>query len=198
MELKENQEVKQFSEIVPQEVSPMAEVVKERNYTENYKWWEDLEIKTNLEKAFAMGCSDREACIYAGITVDQLYYYTREVNKEFQARKEELKELPILKAKATITASLDMPDHAKWYLERKRKSEFASRTELTGGDGQALFQLKAEDKQKLDNILEGEKIESESTSNTNTESNTEPNTPATETAVEEIKQLGTPDSNIGN
>lgn len=196
MEQQENQEVKQSNEIVPQEVSSTPEVVKERNYTENYKWWDNLEVKLNLEKAFAMGCSDREACIYAGITVDQLYYYTREVNPEFQARKEELKEMPILKAKATITASLDMPEHAKWYLERKRKKEFASRTELTGEDGQALFQLKEADKQKLDNILEGEKVESEPTT-TESDTNTEQATDNT-AETEEPKQLGTQESNIGN
>lgn len=196
MEQQENQEVKQSNEIVPQEVSPTPEVVKERNYTENYKWWDNLEVKLNLEKAFAMGCSDREACIYAGITVDQLYYYTREVNPEFQARKEELKELPILKAKATITASLDMPEHAKWYLERKRKKEFASRTELTGEGGEALFHLREADKQKLDNILEGEKVESEPTT-TESDISTEQATDNT-AETEKPELLGTQDTNIGN
>lgn len=100
--------------------------MKERNFETEYKWWEDLEKKTKLEHAFAIGCNDKEACSYAEITLDQLYYYTREVNKEFQARKEELKEQPILKAKDTVVKNLDDPTHAKWYLERKLKKEFGN------------------------------------------------------------------------
>lgn len=103
-----------------------------RNFKTDYKWWEDLEKKTKLEQAFAIGCNDKEACAYAEITVDQLYYYTREVNKEFQARKEELKEKPILKAKQTVFKGLDDPIHAKWYLERKAKAEFGNSLDLTG------------------------------------------------------------------
>ena len=110
----------------------------DRNFDTEYKWWESLEKITKLEQAFAIGCTDKEACSYAEITPDQLYYYTREVNPEFQAKKEELKEKPILKAKQTIVKSLDEPEHAKWYLERKKKDEFSTRQETTGKDGDAV------------------------------------------------------------
>ena len=103
-----------------------------RNYTTEYKWWDNLERLTKLEQAFAIGCNDKEACAYAEITPDQLYYYTREVNPEFQAKKEELKEKPILKAKQTIFKGLDDPINAKWYLERKAKAEFGNSLDING------------------------------------------------------------------
>jgi len=109
-----------------------------RDFSTEYKWWENLEKKVKLEQAFAIGCTDKEACIYAGITPDQLYYYTSTVNPQFQVIKEELKEKPILKARQTIVKGLDQADNAKWFLERKVKNEFSSRTELTGKDGKEL------------------------------------------------------------
>lgn len=109
-----------------------------RDFTTEYKWWDNLEKKTKLEQAFAIGCTDKEACIYAGITPDQLYYYTSTVNTQFQVIKEELKEKPILKARQTIVKGLDQVDNARWFLERKAKNEFSIRQEHTGKDGEAL------------------------------------------------------------
>lgn len=109
-----------------------------RDFTTEYKWWDNLEKKTKLEQAFAIGCTDKEACIYAGITPDQLYYYTSTVNPQFQVIKEELKEKPILKARQTIVKGLDQVDNARWFLERKAKNEFSIRQEHTGKDGEAL------------------------------------------------------------
>lgn len=105
----------------------------------NYRWWEIPGRLEKIEQAFAIGCTDQEACNYAEITPDQLYYYTREISPEFQARKEALKEKPILKAKQTIVKSLDQPEHAKWYLERKAKHEFSARSELTGEGGERIL-----------------------------------------------------------
>lgn len=109
-----------------------------RDYTTEYKWWENLEKKTKLEQAFAIGCTDEEACSYAEISPDQLYYYENNIDKEFRVRKQELKQKPILKAKQTIVKNLDNPEHAKWYLERKKKDEFSQRQEMTGADGEKL------------------------------------------------------------
>ncbi len=95
------------------------------------------EIISKLEEVFAIGGSDLEACFYAGISHESLYKYQRE-NPEFTERKEALKERPILKARQTIVKSLDDPINAKWYLERKKKKEFAQRNELTGEDGEPL------------------------------------------------------------
>lgn len=95
------------------------------------------EIISKLEEVFALGGSDLEACLFAGISKTTLYEYQKN-NPEFTERKEELKETPILKARRTIDKALDNPSNAQWFLERKRKKEFAARTELTGGDGEPL------------------------------------------------------------
>lgn len=95
------------------------------------------EVLHKLEEAFAIGCSDTEACSYADISPRTLYKY-QEDEPEFIQRKEQLKEKPILKAKNTIVKALSEPEHAKWYLERKRKNEFAQRSEHTGADGKDL------------------------------------------------------------
>ncbi len=84
------------------------------------------EVLHKLEEAFAIGCSDTEACSYADISPRTLYKYQEE-EPEFIQRKEQLKEKPILKAKNTIVKALGEPEHAKWYLER-RVDDFKPKT----------------------------------------------------------------------
>ena len=93
-----------------------------------------------LEEAFAMGCTDLEACFYADISVDALYKYQRE-NPEYIKRKEALKEQPVLKARKVVVDALDDGDKdmSKWYLERRKKDEFSTRQESTGADGKDLI-----------------------------------------------------------
>ena len=66
-----------------------------------------------------------------------------------------MKERPILKARQTVVKALDNPQQAQWFLERKVKNEFASRSELTGKDGKDLIPepLSEEDKAKLNTLL---------------------------------------------
>ena len=90
-----------------------------------------------LEEVFALGGSDSEACFYANISKQTLYNYQKE-HPEFVDRKEALKEKPILKARQTVVRSLDNPDYAFKYLERKKKDEFSPRQELTGKDGESI------------------------------------------------------------
>lgn len=83
-----------------------------------------------LEQAFSMGCTDLEACFHADISKDSLYSY-QEKHPEFTERKEMLKDRLIFKARgvvenAVVTGDKDM---AKWYLERKKKQEFSTRSE---------------------------------------------------------------------
>ena len=81
----------------------------------------DPEIKTKLEIAYSMGCTDSEACLYAGISTATLYGYI-ETHPDFAERKEKLKEYPILNAKQNVTESLKTDVNvAKWYLERRTK-----------------------------------------------------------------------------
>jgi hypothetical protein len=97
------------------------------------------ETITKLETAFSLGCSDVEACLYADISKTALYNYQNN-NPEFVNRKEMLKDKLIFKSRTVIAEALNNGDKdmAKWYLERKKKSEFATRQELTGEDGESL------------------------------------------------------------
>lgn len=87
------------------------------------------EVINKLEQAFMMGCSDKEACLYANISPATLYNYQQEV-PEFLERKELLKESCILLARQEVIKGLkNNPDHALRFLERKKKDEFGLRTE---------------------------------------------------------------------
>ena len=90
-----------------------------------------------LEQAFAYGASDKEACFYAGISRDTYYKHIKK-EPELADRFEALRNTPVLKARKTIVDALSSPKYASWYLERKKKKEFAQRTELTGQDGDKL------------------------------------------------------------
>lgn len=92
------------------------------------------EVVGKLEHAFAIGCTDLEACLYADIHKDTLYNYQLK-NPEFADRKEVLKLNPVLKARTNIMASIESGDvdDSKWYLERKKKNEFSSSTNVNLG-----------------------------------------------------------------
>lgn len=87
------------------------------------------EVLNKLEEIFALGGTDQEACFFAGISHQTLYNYQKE-HPEFIERKEALKELPVLKARRTVVNSLDKPDMALKYLERKKKKEFSPSLEV--------------------------------------------------------------------
>ena len=112
-----------------------------------------------LEHAFAMGCSDLEACIYAGICKQTLYNY-QEKNPKFLDRKELLKENPALKARETIYSNITADiDTAKWYLERKKKGEFSLRSESRdvdkdGNDVGKIVYIEKEEKDAIQSHIE--------------------------------------------
>lgn len=83
-----------------------------------------------LREGFMMGFSDEEACAYADIGKSTLYNYQNE-NKEYLEQKEAWKQNPILKAKTNIISALNEKDReiSKWYLERKKKEEFSTKSE---------------------------------------------------------------------
>jgi site-specific DNA-methyltransferase (adenine-specific) len=91
-----------------------------------------------LESVFAIGGTDKEACSYADISHQTLYDYQHS-HPEFVERKEMLKERPFIKARQTIVKALDNPHDAQWFMERKRKKEFAYRNEVTGPEGEPLI-----------------------------------------------------------
>ncbi len=78
-------------------------------------------VLLKLEEVFALGGTDKEACIYADISPATLYKYQDE-HKEFAERKELLKQSPILLARRTINDNLmDDVVTARWYIERRDK-----------------------------------------------------------------------------
>lgn len=85
-------------------------------------------IIDKLREAFMMGCSDREACIYANIANQTLYNYQQE-HPEFLEQKNTYKTNPLLKARKTIFDNLGEIKTAQWYMERKNKQEFSQEAE---------------------------------------------------------------------
>jgi hypothetical protein len=89
----------------------------------------ELVVK-KLEEAFAFGCTDLEACLYADISKQCLYNY-QERFPEFVDRKEKLKQNPVLKARmAVIQGFADSGELALKFLERKKKDEFSLKQEM--------------------------------------------------------------------
>ena len=98
-----------------------------------------------LESAFSWGCTDIEACLYAGINPDTLYEYYKK-NPKFSEHKERLKETPNLKARQVLNLAIQQKDKqaAQWWLERKKKEEFSTRSELVQPEPIKVFVTKAE------------------------------------------------------
>lgn len=92
-----------------------------------------------LEEAFALDCTIKEACFYADISI-QTYYDWLLKKPELVERFEALRQKPVLTARTTLVKSLSTDvEMALKYLERKRKAEFSTRSELTGEDGTKLI-----------------------------------------------------------
>lgn len=92
------------------------------------------DVLTKLTDAFALGHSDREACLLAGIDPKSLYRYCED-NPDFASKKELLKETPAIKARRNIMQALNDKNVgiSQWYLERKTK-EFVARQDVTTDD----------------------------------------------------------------
>jgi hypothetical protein len=95
------------------------------------------EIIRKIEEVAALDGSVEEMAYYAGVHRDTMYLWLKE-DSEFSDRIAELRERPVLKARQTFVKALDEPEYALKYLERKKKKEFSTRTELTGADGEKL------------------------------------------------------------
>jgi hypothetical protein len=119
------------------------------------------EIIHKLEEAYALGCTDGEACFYADIAKSTLYKYQVE-HPEFIERKESLKERPVLLARQAVLQAIQSGDSpgqkiAFDYLTKRKREEFADRVENTGKDGgpnQIEIKLSEEVEQKLREIYE--------------------------------------------
>ena len=87
----------------------------------------------DLKFAFCIGSTTVEACGYAGITEQGYRYWLRnmpeDLRLEWKFLVEQWKSDLVLKARHSVFVEMDDPNMAKWYLERKRRDEFATRTE---------------------------------------------------------------------
>lgn len=71
-----------------------------------YKFYDHPEKLALLETVFKMGSTDEEACALADITMNQLYYYQRVVNKEYADQKALWKNRPIVTSRKNIIEAL--------------------------------------------------------------------------------------------
>ena len=80
------------------------------------------EVVRKLEEAFAMGCTDVEACLFAGISRPAFYDYCN-ANPKFSDRKELLRTNPTLKARKLLLMSLESGDAdaktIQWVIEKQ-------------------------------------------------------------------------------
>lgn len=90
-----------------------------------------------LEQAFAWGCCDVEACVFAGINKSTLYDYCTK-NPGFTDRKEGLKTTPTMKAKMVIYKAIEEGDLATAHKVIDRKEGARVKAELTGKNGERL------------------------------------------------------------
>lgn len=88
------------------------------------------DVINKLEVAFAYCYTDKEACLYAGISHQTLYNY-QEKHPEFVERKETLRLTPNLAAKRElvngVTGNLDQ---ARWWATHKMGDDFAPKTKV--------------------------------------------------------------------
>lgn len=110
-----------------------------------------------LDEAFAIGCSDREACVFADVDPRNLYRY-QEKHPEFRQRKELLKEKPILLARWELVKGLkNNPELCMKFLERKLRKEFGPKQELEHtGSVEVAHQVREELLAKLKNVIPGD------------------------------------------
>lgn len=110
----------------------------------------DAVIVAKLEQAFAYDCTVLEACSYANISKDTFYRYIKK-HPEFSDRIEQLREMPVLQARQTVVTALSSnPDLALKYLERKKRKEFATRTEQ---EQKAVSEFDELDDDELEKII---------------------------------------------
>ena len=115
------------------------------------------ENRVKLEQAAAIDATVEEMAYYCDVSRQTVYNWM-EADKELFDKIERLRAKPVLTARQTIAKSLDDPNQAKWYLEKKMKNEFASRQEITGADGKALIpdpEIKKKSDEALDKFLKG-------------------------------------------
>lgn len=118
----------------------------------------DESTLNKLEYGFAHGLTDSQACLYAGISPASLYNY-QNAHPEYLERKEQLKNSITMRAKLNVADKINDGDIAQsnWWLERKAKDEFSTRTENINANVN-LTDLPDEEKDKIKSIIDGNAV----------------------------------------
>jgi type I site-specific restriction endonuclease len=97
------------------------------------------EVVSKLEHSIMDGANITEACQVAGIS-RETYYKGLKENELFADRMTDAEEYPTKVAKKNLIERIKRKDveTSKWWLERKKKDEFSTRTEQTGANGAPL------------------------------------------------------------
>jgi len=90
------------------------------------------EYLTNIRPYLEAGCSLYEACNHALIPYTTVIDYQNN-DEDIRKKIERMQNVPILAALQVVTDDVRAGnvDTAKWYLERKRKQEFSTKSEVS-------------------------------------------------------------------
>lgn len=88
-------------------------------------------VVCKLLEAFSFGADIKEACAFAEICRNA-YYDRIKKDVEFSNMVDRAREQLVLKAKKQLNTLINMGDAntVRWYLERKKKDEFSTKTEV--------------------------------------------------------------------
>ena len=94
------------------------------------------EVETKLEDAFRSDFTNEEACRSVDIS-EKTFYRKCKANESFDRKMRAAKDYAAIKAKKNVINGIHEGDKndSKWYLERRRKKDWSTRTEFTGEDG---------------------------------------------------------------
>ena len=92
-----------------------------------------------LEARYRDGATTLEAI--DGLMAESTYFKHLKENEEFSERMRLARDYVTEIARGVVARAIKRGDRdtAKWWLERKNKQEFSTRSEVTGKDGEALL-----------------------------------------------------------
>lgn len=111
-------------------------------------------VLDKLELLFSLGATDGIACEIVNIDPSTLYKYQQE-HPDFIERKKYLKDMVTWQAKANIAGKINSGDiqQSNWWLERKAKDEFSTRSENVNANINLNSEMSDEEKEKIKSIL---------------------------------------------
>ena len=118
---------------------------------------DDAKVRADFLVAAALGANIEACCAYAKIHKSTYYRYITE-HPEFSDEVDQKSKQPYLTAVQSVVAAMkEDPKLALKYLERRHKDEFSIRKELTGADGDKLFEGMSDD--ELEQFIESTEVE---------------------------------------